>query len=222
MISPQELKKRSFSKSFSGYSASEVDEYIAYLTSLYNEVYAENVELQQKLVITNEKLNAAKSDESAISATILNAQKMADAIIGDAKEKAAELIDNATIRSDEITSSISDSCERIINAYMTRVTVERDRLEKLESAVSNFKDSLYNAYKEHISLIDSIMPEDNTTPYLSDEELENKALEIAEDSMRRNELEKDALPDFTRDDKIRENADVVSESEEVQTEENQD
>ena len=119
-----------------------------------------------------ERLEKAQSEENTISATIVNAQKMADAIISDAKEKASSIRD-----------TVSDSCDRILDAYVSRVAVERDKLDKTEKAVADFKNSLFDAYKEHIALIDNIMPDEEPTPYLSDEELENKAVELAKDKM---------------------------------------
>lgn len=201
MISPQELKKRSFSKAFTGYASGEVDEYISYLISKYSEAYNENAELQQKLIIANERLNVAKSEENAISATIVNAQKMADAIVSDAKEKANSILSEANQRADEVTSSVSESCERILKAYMTKTTVERDKLEKMEQAVIKFKNSLYDAYKQHISLIDGIMPDDNTTPYLSDEELEEKAVELAKESLKQRDNAEIDVPDISNPNK---------------------
>ncbi len=197
MISPQELKKISFSKAFTGYAAGEVDEYISYLISKYNEAFAENNELSQKLMIANEQLSAAKSDENAISATIVNAQKMADAIVTDAKQKANEIMSDATEKSEAVTSAVSESCDRILAAYMAKATAERDRLEKIEKAVSAFKNELYDAYKQHISLIDTIMPDDNSTPYLSDAELEEKAVEFAKEELENKDNSDIDIPDLS-------------------------
>lgn len=172
MVSPQDLKRSSFSKTLKGYSTSEVDEYVAFLLSKYNEAYNEYAELERKYSAALIQLNEAKSEENTISATIVNAQKMADAIVNDAKEKA-----------NEIKSAVSDSCDRILSAYKTKVCEERDKLAMCEKAVAEFKDSLYDAYRKHISMIDGIMPDEEPTPYLSDEELESKAVEMANEKL---------------------------------------
>ena len=56
MISPQDLKRRSFSKAFTGYAANEVDEYISYLISKYAEACGEYAELEKKYKVALEKL----------------------------------------------------------------------------------------------------------------------------------------------------------------------
>lgn len=180
MISSQDIKRRSFSKTIKGYTPSEVDEYISYLLSKYNEVCNEYTELEKKYNVTLDKLEMAKSEENTISATIVNAQKMADAIIADAKAKA-----------DEIRSAVSGACDRIVDVYLEKVKSERDKLAKLEQTAASFKASLYEAYKEHIAVIDNIMPDQEPTPYLSDEELESKAVELAKEQMRNDDNSSD-------------------------------
>ena len=172
MVSPKELKKAIFSKTIKGYAVNEVDEYIAVLLARYNELYAECAELERKYSAALIRLNEVKSEETIVTETILNAQKMADAIINDAKQK-----------SNEIKGSVSDSCNRILDVYRVKVAAERDKLVECEKAVAEFKDSLYNAYRQHISLIDNIMPDEEPTPYLTDDELEDKAVELANEKI---------------------------------------
>lgn len=169
---PQDIKKKTFTKTLKGYNPSEVDEYISYLLSKYSEACQEYAELEKKHQFALEKLELAKSEENMISATIVNAQKMADAIVADAKTKA-----------DDVRNTVSETCEKIIAAYVEKVASERDKLAKVEKAVIDFKESLYDAYKEHIALIDNIMPDEEPTPYLSNEELEEKAVELAQEQI---------------------------------------
>lgn len=172
---PQDIKKKTFTKTLKGYNPAEVDEYISYVLSKYSDACQEYAELEKKLAVALEKLELAKSEENMISATIVNAQKMADAIVADAKTKA-----------DDIRTTVSETCEKIISAYVEKVKTERDKLAKVEEAAISFKDSLYEAYKEHIAMIDNIMPDEEPTPYLSDEELELKAVELAQEQINSN------------------------------------
>ncbi len=172
MLSPRELKRGVFSKALKGYSAAEVDEYIHFLLSKYAEAYNEYLELERKYAEVVEQLNDAKSEENAISTTIVNAQKMADAIVTDAKEKAVG-----------IKNAVSDSCDNILDSYMAKVTAERDKLAECEAAVLEFKTALLNAYKKHLDLINDIMPDEEPTPYLSDEELEDMAVDAANEKI---------------------------------------
>ena len=183
MVNPQELKQAAFSKSFKGYSVSEVDEYIVYLTETYNELYAayESLEAQYKSAV--EALAEATDADVMATNTVKRAVASAEEIVAEANKKAEEMVDAATKRADEIKGSVSESCDKILDVYVTRVAEERDKLVKCEKAVAEFKDALYDAYRNHISMIDKIMPDVEPTPYFSDDELADKAMELAKDKL---------------------------------------
>ncbi len=172
MVSPAELKKKEFSKGFKGYNAAEVDEYVSYLLSKYSEACREYAELEKKYKATLVKLDEAKNDENAFSALVLDAHKMADAIVKEANDKAKA-----------ITGAVNESCDKILATYREHVAVERDKLAKTEKLAVEFKESLYNAYREHIAAIDRILPdEDSENESIStatDEELVDSALDLA-------------------------------------------
>lgn len=201
MLSPRELKKGAFSKSIKGYSVTEVDEYIHFLLSKYSEVYNNYVDLESKYQTVLNELGEAKSEENAISTTIVNAQKMADAIVRDAKEKAVG-----------IKNAVSDSCDKILDEYMVKVAVEREKLAHCEEAVNDFKSALINAYKKHLDLIYDIMPDEEPTPYLSDEELENKAVDMANEIIDDIVGNSAQVNDELLDDSVVESADEADET----------
>lgn len=186
MVLPSELKKVEFSKTIKGYSPAEVDEYISYLVSLYTEMAKECSELEKKYKNMQLRLEEAKSDESAISALILNAQKMADAIVKDANDKAKA-----------ITESVNESCDHIINTYREKVVAERNKLAQTEKIAIEFKESLYSAYREHIANIDKILPDETDEQKLSEateEELVDSAFELAQRKYESAEMNEIDLP----------------------------
>lgn len=183
MVLPAELKKKEFSKGFKGYNAAEVDEYVSYLLAKYSEAYRDYAELEKKYKAALIKLDEAKSDENAFSAMVLDAHKMADAIVSDANEKAKALVSEAAEKKAAIEDSINVSCDKILAAYRDHVAAERDKLAKTEKLVIDFKESLYNAYREHIAAIDQILPdedpENESISTATDEELVDSALDLA-------------------------------------------
>ncbi len=183
MVLPAELKKKEFSKGFKGYNAAEVDEYVSYLLAKYSEAYRDYAELEKKYKAALVKLDEAKSDENAFSAMVLDAHKMADAIVSDANEKAKALVSEATEKKAAIEDSINVSCDKILATYRDHVAAERDKLAKTEKLVIDFKESLYNAYREHIAAIDQILPdedpENESISTATDEELVDSALDLA-------------------------------------------
>lgn len=166
-----ELKRVEFAIDRKGYSTIQVDEYISLLLSKYEELEREYTELDKKHRALQLKFEEAKNDENTISTIIVSAQKMADSIIKDAKDKAKA-----------ISGTLEESCDEILSAYSEKVKAERDKLRRAEKNVADFKDSLYRAYKEHLDAIELIMPEEKAESKMSDAEdeaLVDEALELA-------------------------------------------
>ena len=173
MVMPNQLKKKEFSKTIKGYSVPEVDEYISYILSSYQDMFNEYAELEKKYKATLHKLEEARSEESTFSSLVLDAKKMADAIVKDANEKARAA-----------TDAVNESCEKILSTYRENVTAERDKLAKMEKLAKDFKESLYSAYREHIQAIDNILPDEENSESESistatDEELMDAAVDLA-------------------------------------------
>ena len=208
MLHPQELEQALFSKTFKGYNVNEVDEHIFYLTSNYSELHSAYVALEAQYKAALEALEEANSEEVMASNTVKRAVAQADEIVSNAKATADEMINNAktasdaalaaankkaddtiseaTAKAEEIRNAVNDSCNAIIDAYVSKVAAERDKLIKCEDAVAKFKDDLYDAYRNHIKAVDAIMPDVDPTPFLTDEELEARAMKMAKEKLASN------------------------------------
>ncbi len=167
MIAPHELKNKEFHKSFRGYSTEEVDEHISFLLEKYTELYRLNDELEKKLRLTEAQLDALKSDEEAIRATLVNAQKAGNRIIGEANERA-----------DVIMRSAKSGCDRILAELKAEINVENRRLRDVKREVAAFKAALFEGYQTHIRQIESIAPDAEIKAYdeMNAEELSHEVL----------------------------------------------
>ena len=83
-----ETKRVEFAIEKRGYSPVQVDDYISFLLARCDELEKECAELKKECHAAHIKLEEAKSDENTISSIIVSAQKMADSIVKDAKDKA--------------------------------------------------------------------------------------------------------------------------------------
>ncbi len=196
MLSPTELKRKEFSKALGGYNTAEVEEYISYLLSQYTEARNEYIELENKYKTAKAQLDATKNEENEFSSIVLDAHKMADALMRDANEKSKAMVSEAEEKRDAVLGSIKESTEHILEVYRERVAAERDKLAKAESLVAQFKESLYEAYREHVSMLDRILPdseEDESISDATDEELLDSALSLAEKN-RASGFSEDELP----------------------------
>lgn len=150
MINPQDLQNTDFAKSFRGYSCTEVDKYVEFVVEQYTELYRENAELEKRIKVLTAKLEDAKNDQNSISATIVNAQKMADELIRDANEKANAI--NAAIRS---------SFEEIIAQYREVIEAQQSDLYEAQKNAIIFKNGILEGYKQQVKLLCDLIPLDD-------------------------------------------------------------
>lgn len=150
MINPQELQNTEFSKGFKGYTCSEVDSYVEYVVEQYSELFRENAELEKRVKVLTAKLEDAKKDQNSISATIVNAQKMADEIIKDANDKA-----NA------INAAITESFDAIVAQYREVIEIEQKKLLELQKSAVEFKGRMLDGYKSQVKQICDLIPLDS-------------------------------------------------------------
>ena len=170
MINPQELKNTGFSKSFKGYTCAEVDRYVDYVVEQYTELYRANTELEKKLKIVSSKLEEAKNEQDSVSASIVNAQKMADEIIKDANEK-----ENA------INSAIKASFDEIVSKYREVISTQQKKLYEAQKNAVDFKNGILDGYKEQVKMLCELIPVDSLddTEQKSVEEVVESAISSA-------------------------------------------
>lgn len=150
MVDPKELQDTEFSKSFKGYTCAEVDKYVEYVIEQYTELYRQNIELEKKIRVLSSKLDEAKSEQSSISATIVNAQIVADKIVKDANEKASD-----------INAAIQVSFDETLAKYREMISEEQAKLYEAQKAAVEFKAGLLAGYKEQVRSICELIPIDS-------------------------------------------------------------
>jgi cell division initiation protein len=138
MLSPNELKKKNFTRSLRGYNPIEVDDYIDFLIKKYSEVYRKNEELERNIKIITAKLQEISDSE--------------------AKRKEKEIIAEATEQAEIITKSAKQNCERILADFKAKIKDERITLHKLREQVKQFKQRIFEAYQIHIEYLEQLAP----------------------------------------------------------------
>lgn len=146
MPTPGELLNRRFEKAnFGGYKAADVDSFMADLASVTSKANRETAELKRKLEAAEKKVQFLQNDEENIKTTLINAQRLADRIIKDAKEKADITLRDAQIKAEKITSKAEKEIE-----------FRRDEAQQIKQEVSDFKLNIMRQYKTHLELISKL------------------------------------------------------------------
>lgn len=149
MLTPQQVKNHRFQLGSRGtYRAEEVDAFVQELTASFEEAYTQNEALLKKISLLADKVDEYRRDEDTIRSALLVAQRTADQVVREAKEKAdarmaeaecraQELEAEASARSGQVLQEASDRAQTLTHEVDARVSaLLNDASAKAESLVS--------------------------------------------------------------------------------------
>ncbi len=147
MISSEDVRRVTFDKAMRGYRCDDVDDYLKQVAESMDALAAQNDDLQKKLVVLAQRIDQYRAEEDTLRTTMINAQRLGDNVIREAKQKAAEIIRAANIKAEDREQRVQDD-----------VALAQQEIVTLKSEADSFKRSLLDMYRKHINLI-SKLPE---------------------------------------------------------------
>ena len=120
MLTIDEIKNISFRKANrnSGYRAEDVDAFIDEVIATFEQQKKEKTNLVHKIDRLATRLEEYKEDEETVRNALLTSQKMSDACIKEAKEKAAKIIREAEEKSETMIAEASQTAAREKEKYI--------------------------------------------------------------------------------------------------------
>ena len=148
MLSPQDIKNKTFTRSVRGYNVDEVDKYIDFLCEKYESLYRENGELTFKLNAMTEGVKSPdRKKEEEIQQAILIAKDKADEMIEDARQKA-----------DAIYRCAQENADKVLKQFREDIVKEAMLLDYLKKHTEALKKEVIEIYKGAIAETESIAP----------------------------------------------------------------
>ena len=180
-----DIRNIKFSKSVGGYKQEEVDILLDKVENDYEQYERNMRELGDKIDSLNAQIEGYKETQASIQNVLLSAQKLADQIVEEAKQKSEEIINNAeanisiiTAREKELSNAFELKAserkavaESEINAMLeeakrksdaidkaTEVSVNRQQMlfDRLKLEISAFKAEITKSYKEHLEILQKL------------------------------------------------------------------
>lgn len=159
MITIEELKNVSFRRAnFGGYKPEDVDAFIDDMLISYDNVIEENKKLKEKVAELQSRIEKFHEEDNSIRNIILNAQKIAENSLDEAKIKTTEMVNKAK---EEVSAQFQIS-------------------EKLKIECSKLKKHVEEVYRKHMELINSI-PSDAKDMNKSDSDKEISSGKMSEE-----------------------------------------
>ncbi|MDR1628225.1 MAG: DivIVA domain-containing protein [Oscillospiraceae bacterium] len=190
MISLDEIKNVSFRKAnFGGYKPEDVDKFIDDVQFSYSSLLDEKVKLLTEINELRKKIDDYHNEEESIRRAIISAQRFAD-----------DSICSANVESKKIVKDASHEAAAIIFKAKDKAQQELEQAQNLRNQVIKFKNDIISAYKEHLSLITNL-PE---PVFVNLEKDKSSDFEDITDINISNDVEPDALDEFSNTQKINE------------------
>lgn len=161
MITIEEIKNISFRKASlnGGYRAEDVDAFIDDVIEAFEQLKKEKTNLVHKIDVLATRVEQYRADEETVRNALLTSQKMSDACIKEAKEKAAKIVREAEAKA------------QAISAEANKMTAtEKENYLRLQADAVTLRSELIELYKKHIQAIDDL-------PTAADLEETKKALD---------------------------------------------
>ena len=182
MLSAAEIRNVKFTKSMSGYKQEEVDVLLDKIEADYAQFDRAIKDYRAKIESLDKEIESLKSSQNSIQNVLLSAQKLADQIVDEAKQKSEQIVKNAEVNIEVITAREKELAtafelkaqERKANlekelADMVKTaqikadsmkaaaedSVARQQLlyDKLKMEMSAFKAAVSAKYKEHLEML---------------------------------------------------------------------
>ncbi len=147
MLTIDEIKNISFRKATlsGGYRAEDVDAFIDEVISSFEQLKKEKTNLVHKIDRLATRLEEYREDEETVRNALLTSQKMSDACVKEAREKAARIIRDAEEKAQELVSEAN------------KMTVyEKEHYLQLQTDAVNLRNELIELYSKHIKSIDDL------------------------------------------------------------------
>lgn len=242
MLSSKEIRNVTFANSVGGYRKEEVDILLDKIEVDYDK-YEKLVATQSaKIEELQKEIENYKDSQSSIQNVLLSAQKLADQIVDEAKEKSKQIINEAEKNIVDITEKgkmlagefdsqanekkeklESDLADIIKKAEDKKAVVEKvtsdcvDKQQELFNALkaetAKFRKEITEKYKEHLALLSTIPAEFEVDPKAAAKMVEEEIKEAEEVAEETEEITEEAEEEIS-DEEISNDAEDAEEEQE--------
>ena len=113
MLTPEDLKNKTFSKGFRGYEVEEVDRFLKTLIKEYEYLYLDNLEQKETIERVSSKLEYYQQMEATMQSTLAVAQETADELKASSEKKAALLEKETMVKCEQQLSEAKAAAQKI-------------------------------------------------------------------------------------------------------------
>ena len=148
MMTPLDIQNKVFKKAFNGYDKADVDDFIILILADYEKVYKTSIEATDKINALSKLVDSYKAMEETMKESLLVAQRAADEVLKNAKDKAELVVSESELKAREI-----------IAAAEVKVTELNSKLSELKTAMELYKTQASGMLNAQIDVINKFKTE---------------------------------------------------------------
>lgn len=149
MITPNEITEKQFTTVSNGYDVDEVDAFLNSVADSYTALYKENKELYRKMEILASKIEDYREEEDSIKTALITAQKLADQVTKEAKEKAEDAISKSRKSAQQTVSDAQEKAKKIVDEEKEKASsIINEAEKKANDAINGAKIVAANILSE--------------------------------------------------------------------------
>lgn len=138
MLTPVDLKEKTFSKGFRGYETEEVDKFMEMLRKEYEYLYMDNLELKETVERVSSKLEYYQQMEATMQSTLTVAQETADEVKSNSEKKAALLEQETKVKCEQMLAEARAMAQKIHDDAMLQA---EDIYNKTKNKTENMRNA---------------------------------------------------------------------------------
>jgi cell division initiation protein len=136
-ISPINIKKQEFNKSFRGYNKEEVQAFLEKLADEFEAIQKENEEIKAELDQANIRLSEFRRIETSLQDNLLKAQESASKSIESSKKQTSLMIKEAEIKASQIVDKAREQANELRTAVINLKEEKDLMISKLKSIINS-------------------------------------------------------------------------------------
>lgn len=125
MLTPLDIQNKEFKKGLRGYNSIDVDAFLDEIITDYEKLYKDNMELRDKISMFNERLKHYDNIEDTLQNTLIVAQKTAEEVNLNARNKAEQIINESEEKARMI---IENAHNEVIKIQNENETIKKEAL----------------------------------------------------------------------------------------------
>lgn len=151
MLTPDKIREKSFQTTGRGsYRAEDVDSFLNEVSASYEQMFKENGDLIKKISILAKKVEEYRADEESLKLALLNAQKLADRIVAEAKENAEKDTADAKAEAEKLRADAKADADE------TEAKAKRESDAIIESAKAEAENIVKEANRQSNEILGNI------------------------------------------------------------------